>query len=376
MARIELPFLRVDRDRHGVTRYYFRRSGRSIRLRHPPGSDQFMAAYREALAETAPAEKAASGPQTQTLKWLGFRFRESGEFKRLDATSQRLKWNVLVACFDEPLAQGSNAKMGDCPLSVFGPQHVKVLRDRKADKLGASKNRLKHLGTLFSWAVANGEAKFNPVRDIKALKYASDGYYTWTVDEVRQFAECHPPGTKACLALALLFCTGQRRQDVVKFGPQHVRHGVLQYIPTKTLLRKVEPVIFKMPPELEQIISMSPIGTTTFLRTEYGLPFTDKGFSNWFKDRCKEAGLPHCSAHGLRKALATAAADSGASEHQLMALLGWSDAKMASRYTRRANRKRLADAASAGVSEARTAALFGPDCPTFGLDDCPTARIS
>jgi integrase len=80
----------------------------------------------------------------------------------------------------------------------------------------------------------------------------------------------------------------------------------------------------------------------TFLVTEFGAPFTDAGFGNWFRDRCNEAGLPRCTAHGLRKAGATIAAENGATEHQLMAIYGWESPKQAALYTRKANRKRLA----------------------------------
>jgi integrase len=47
------------------------------------------------------------------------------------------------------------------------------------------------------------------------------------------------------------------------------------------------------------------------------------------------------SAHGLRKAAATRAADNGATTHELMAIFGWVDIKEAEVYTRNANRKRL-----------------------------------
>ena len=65
-------------------------------------------------------------------------------------------------------------------------------------------------------------------------------------------------------------------------------------------------------------------------------------FGNWFRWRCNEAGLPHCSAHGLRKCGATIAANNGATEHQLMAIYGWENPKQAAHYTRKANRKKLA----------------------------------
>lgn len=83
----------------------------------------------------------------------------------------------------------------------------------------------------------------------------------------------------------------------------------------------------------------------TFLVTERGKPFMSNGFGYWFKDRCREASLPHCSAHGLRKAGATLAAENGATERQLMAMFGWRTSKMAEQYTRRADQKRLAGGA-------------------------------
>jgi integrase len=51
--------------------------------------------------------------------------------------------------------------------------------------------------------------------------------------------------------------------------------------------------------------------------TQYGRAFTVAGFGNRFRDRCHEAGLPHCTAHGLRKAGATIAAENGAIDRQL-----------------------------------------------------------
>jgi integrase len=54
---------------------------------------------------------------------------------------------------------------------------------------------------------------------------------------------------------------------------------------------------------------------------------------------------PDRSAHGLRKAAATRAAERGATVNELMSMFGWLDPKQAARYTRLANRKKLADRA-------------------------------
>jgi Phage integrase family len=86
-------------------------------------------------------------------------------------------------------------------------------------------------------------------------------------------------------------------------------------------------------------------GELAFLVNDLGRPFTDAGFGNKFREWCNQAGLHHCTAHGLRKAGATIAANNGATAHQLMAIFGWDTLKMAEAYTRAADQERLAEAA-------------------------------
>jgi integrase len=95
-------------------------------------------------------------------------------------------------------------------------------------------------------------------------------------------------------------------------------------------------------PLLWDIIQASPAGAETFLQTEYGKPFSDKGFGNWMRARCDEAGLRRCTAHGVRKIGATILAERGATEHQLMSIFDWSTPAQAATYTREANRRRMA----------------------------------
>jgi integrase len=83
-----------------------------------------------------------------------------------------------------------------------------------------------------------------------------------------------------------------------------------------------------------------------FLTTRQNKPFTAAGFGGWFRDRCDDAGLPHCSAHGLRKAAAARMADLGVTTSELMAFFGWKSISQAELYTRAANRKHNARAAA------------------------------
>ena len=93
-------------------------------------------------------------------------------------------------------------------------------------------------------------------------------------------------------------------------------------------------------------IDATPTGHLVYLVTAFGKPHSVKAFGNWFKRRCREAGVDaDLSAHGLRKLGAQRCAEAGATEHQLMALFGWTSTKQAALYTRNASRAKLEAAA-------------------------------
>ena len=222
---------------------------------------------------------------------------------------------------------------------------VEVLRDRKLKTPEAANMRVKAMRQVFKWAVAKGHAPINPAREVPYLKSASEGFHTWTLDEIQQFEEHHSIGTKARLAFALLLYTGQRRSDVIRFGKQHAKRGVLTFTQHKGRNRKPHKLTLPILPVLQKIIDASPCGDMTFLVNEFGRPFTDAGFGNKFRDWCDQAYLPQCSAHGLRKAGAVIAANNGATARQLMAIFGWDTIKQAEHYTRKADQTKLAQGA-------------------------------
>src|SRR6516164_234430 len=338
-----------DRDRHGNDRLYVRRHRRKIRIREKPGTEAFARSYADALQvlDRGLVDRAVlKGAPAGTLGWLAACYFASVEFRRLDPKSQSTRRGIIEECLREPRKPGSTDLMRDCPMSVLSASHVKMLRDRKAAKPAAANNRRKYLSSMFGWAVERDLLRFNPAREVRKVGYATAGFHTWTIDEVRQFEARHPIGNKARLALALLLYLGVRRGDVVSLGRQHVKDGWLRFIPKKTSYRRRRMSEKPVLPVLADIIAKSPTGDLTYLVTAYDKPFTAAGFGGWFRERCNEAGLSHCSAHGLRKAGATIAAENGATDRQLMALFDWETANQATTYTAAANRKRLAGEAA------------------------------
>jgi len=344
--RVDFPYLMEDTDRHGNVRLYVRRYGSKIRITEPKGSPDFARAYSAALdsLETKTGHKVAGHRQAApkgTLGWLAAQYFASQRFQALDAKSQTTRRLVIEGCLREPRAKGSSSLMSACPINKVTDGAVMMLMDRKAEHPGAANNRKKYISAMFGWAVKAKHMPANPARDAERVSYASGGFHTWTVDEVRQFQERHPVGTKARLALSLLLYVGVRRGDVVQLGRQHVKDGWLRFVPSKTRYKRLTVSEKPILPVLANVINASPVGDLTFLVTGYGRPFTAAGFGNWFRDRCNEAGLPQCTAHGLRKAGATLAAENGATERELMAMFDWSTSAQANVYTAAANRKRL-----------------------------------
>lgn len=342
---IRLKHILQDRDRHGNRRVYVRIKGKGqIRLRQQPDTPEFLDEYKAALealhargqAETAVGKPPAPG----SLAALCKAYYSSAEFKALDATTRKRRRSLLESIC---LSTVGDVKRGALPYRLMESRHVRAIRDEHAELPDAANNRLKALRRVFAWAVEAEYMDRNPARDVPALQPTNpDGFHTWSMEEVQQYEERHPFGTKAYLALALLLYTGVRRSDAVRFGRQMERDGWLHWTEFKGRRKTRKDRQIPVLPPLRAAIDACPSGHMTYLVTEYGKAFTANGFGNWFKKRCREAGLDHCSAHGLRKAGATFAAENGATEHELMAIYGWESTKQAAVYTRKANRKKLA----------------------------------
>src|SRR6185437_8323533 len=207
-----------DIDRHGNVRVYFRAKGQpKIRLRGLAWSPEFMAGYAAAKQSRAPTNwrRGVNEVKPNTWRWLCTKYFTS--FEKPPTDYQIVLKQRLEATFDEPTKRGSNLYFGDMPLSMFGRKAVRTLRDRKKDTPEGANNRLKAIRNVFTWANDEfDDFKYgNPGRSVEKLHRPTDGYYTWTKEDVLKFQSVHPSGSKARLALALgLWAGGPRKIDL------------------------------------------------------------------------------------------------------------------------------------------------------------------
>jgi integrase len=352
-----LQFVNEFRDRHGKVRRYLRRpSCKAVPLPGLPGSAEFMAAYQAALAGmTAPqkqigeARTVAGTVQALVAAYLDCSPGSTSPFKTRAAETQRTRRNILEN-FRE--AHGDKriyrTETNGRRIMLLTREHVQRIVNEKAGTPFAQRNLLNTLHAMFKWALPEGRVPDDPTLGVTRQQIKSTGYRTWSEGDIDQYKRRHRLGTMARLAIELLLTTAARRGDVVKFGPQHVEGGTITFEQHKKDGAEDALVIIPLHPDFCAALAAMPPSnvvslTPTFLTTSFGKPFAVAGFGNWFRDRCNEAGLPNgTSAHGLRKATARRLADLGCTAHQIAAVTGHATLAEVQRYTKAADRKRLA----------------------------------
>lgn len=297
----------------------------------PFGSTDFEAAYEAALEQVKVPKTRA---KTDTIGWLIEQFLSSVRYKN----SSPIRKETLRYQFDWLREQA-----GDLPFARMKVRHVEALMAKKKGASAANSVK-KNLSMLYNFAAKKHDYEgINPAKLADRLRERGDGYHTWTEAEVERFLARHGPGTKARLAILIALNTGMARQDLCVSNRDmlHRKKGKdrIEYARGKTGVGADLPVI----PELAEELARLPPEQHSFLpKSNLREPYKVTSFGNWFRDRCREAGVPG-SIHGLRKAGATRLADAGASDREIASFLAHTDTTQASVYTKKANRSKLAD---------------------------------
>lgn len=339
MPRPRPPHLHRESTRHGTMVWYVRiGKGPRTRIKAAYGSPEFDEAYRAALAGEAPlpADKAGKG----TLQWLVTLYRQSSAWRDLAPATRKHRENflrhILKAAGTEPVSRIDRAAI------IRG-------RDRRAEKPHQARHFVTTLRGLFTWAHDADLVRTNPTVGVTIKKPRSNGFPVWTDEEIARFERRWPRGTRERVMFDIFLYTGLRRGDAARLGRQHVRDGIITLDTEKTGVRVTLPILR----QLQTTLDAGPTGDLAFIAASNGHPLTKESLGNLFAEACRAAGVRK-SAHGLRKAAATNAANHGATVAQLEAIFGWEGGRMASLYTRSANRKMLAESAMQMLSRIET----------------------
>lgn len=336
----------VDPDRHGKLRARFRKAGRApVYMKHLPDEKGFKEEYQALLTGLPPIVIRTAKPGS--VADLASRYYASGDFKGRGTADTQGRRKYLIESFREPFA--------DDLVSDFAFEHIEtILLDRTTKRWDEERKRMmggqvaatklrKELRRLFAYAKKLKWIDANPVEEATSIGKAKlTGFHTWSEDEIARYKARHPLGTRARLALEIMLWTGQRRGDARLFGPAHIVRGKINFVAAKNQADLWLPVA----PDLRRAIdSMESIGLRSFLVTQTGSTFTKDGFGNKMREWCDQAGLPQCSAHGLRKAIGRRMAQSQATQLEIKAVGGWKGDTEVAIYTAAAEQEGLASEA-------------------------------
>lgn len=342
MARKWLPEnVTRYKDRHDKWRYRFRKTGLpTYHFRNPPGTEGFREEYQRALS-AVPADKAPRfAPFTYDA--LIASFYETPKWVKM-ADSSKKTYRGIIETF-----RAKNGAKDVRRVATASIDNLLAKRAAETEKSAAAANLRKVLNRLHRHAIKLGWRTDNPVTASDTIEQRGNGFHTWTDNEIAAFEAQWPLGTRQRLAMALLLYTALRRSDMIRLGRQHRQGDRFKLYHGKNKSETDIPIM----PELAEALDALPGEHLTYLVTERGHPYSSgNSFYNWFHRACVKAGIPHCSPHGLRKAMSRLLAESGATTLQGRAVTGHKTDREFARYAEKANKAGMADEAMANLGK-------------------------
>jgi integrase len=341
MPRPRLPHLHKETNRHGTVVWYVRLGkGPRIRIKAAFGTPEFDTAYQAAIKGERPRPK---GVASGTLSWLFDLYRQTTAWTDLAASTRYKREKIMMRVL---------ATAGHEQVTAITETAIIDGRERRAKTPASAQAFIDTMHGLFKWATKMKLAKVDPTIGVKVETKPKrrGGYPPWTNDDMTKFETRWPRGTRERVMFDILAYTGLRIGDVSVLGRQHVRNNTISIVTEKTGMKVAIPMLA----QLKATIDAGPTGDLAYIVSRRGKPFNKGALGAAFVEAAKQAGVHGKSAHGLRKAAATRAAENGATERELEAIFGWTGGRMATLYTASANRTRLAAGAVDKLDRAET----------------------
>lgn len=343
------PNVRPVTDRHGKTRYRFRRKGwASAYLPGEPGTALFHAAYAQILADGPTGPIAVSTTRKVTPRSLDdafARLKQSVRWKRQKPTTQHVYGKMIERFLDRVSKSGN--RYGERPCAAVTVAWLENILGSMEATPAAANNLRKSLRRLMGQAVKLGWRKDNPVEFTDPFKEGA-GYHTWTEEEIARFREYHQLGTMARLVLELALNSAARRCNVAAITRDDIQGD---RIAIKHAKGSEETSVPMLPTTKAALKALPAQPIKHLVTTSFGKPFSVAGLGNKMREWCNDAGLAHCSLHGLRKATSRRVAEAGGTDAEGQAVTGHKKAETFVRYRAKANRVALADRAMSNLSE-------------------------
>jgi integrase len=313
----------------------------------PKDSPAFLLAYAEALNAARPA-KLGTNPSRGTIAHAIQQYQQTAQVKSLKAGSRKRRLRDLSSIVE---------KAGSGLLCDLQAKHI--LADIANETPHMAQKRFLTWRLFLRWAMKEALLiNSDPSANIEPrVVPKTDGHATWTLDDIHRYREYWKIGTRERLTFELLYWTAARLGDASRLRASMIdKDGWLCFRQEKTGDEVYIPVHRKLPAfargfendlqMLLQCLQTEAASAETWIATLKGTHRDRSALSNWFSQSAIKVGVVK-TAHGLRKARATALAEAGATAHQIAAWTGHRTLVEVQRYASAANKRRLlSDAAT------------------------------
>jgi hypothetical protein len=168
--------------------HYFRRHGLRVPLPGLPGSTEFNEAYAQALDEApAPAVIGASRTIPGSVNAMIVGYLGSAAFHHLAPSSQAQYGRIF---------ENMRREHGDKSIAKLERRHVVTMLNAKAATPIGARDFLRCLRLLIAYGIGIGIRADDPTLGLRVKLPKSDGYRTWTEDDIAAVEAAYPIGSK------------------------------------------------------------------------------------------------------------------------------------------------------------------------------------
>lgn len=373
------PGLKEDYTAAGTRRWRVRAEGNRNKLtklpmgpREPGFNEHYAAARRGEKLATGKPVRAKTGTLDALCEAFSVWMTEQVEYGQVSPSTlsgRRTGMNHARNTLD---LDGDRMGSLDADLPEEAFVHI---QDGFGGRTGAADTCIKALRAAYKWGAKRGYPKQCAVFNVERVHKEGGGATPWEASDIKQYLEKHGPGSMARLWFCMAYATHCRISDSPTMGPcNETFHEGVRFIEWQPKKKGSAFVSIPMDDVLCDELKHHE-ARETYLVTERGTPFASSGsLDNRVRKWIIDAGLfgliedtngvankkATRSQHGIRKGVAELMAESGATEFEIMASFGWTEAKTAAVYTKKFDRRSSAISASKRMSEKALSSVVGP----------------
>jgi integrase len=295
----------------GERKKYFYAWKGGPRIDAEPGTPDFIQKYGEATKRK---------PSGANMSWLIDYFKDTDEFKTLDATSKRAYKRYLDLI---------EAKFGTMPTAAVEDKRArgefKTFRGTFAEKPRTADYIWQTIARVLSVNKDHGNIAVNVCERGGRLYDADRSDIIWQAEDIREFCSVASVELQAALLLALW--TGQREGNLLRLSWKNYDGAYIRLRQTKARGGKGRRVTIPVGAPLKLALDAAlkqKRSSVTILTNSRGLPWTEDGFRTSWGKAFDKTTLGDLHFHDLRGTAVTRLALSGCTVPEIAAITGHS----------------------------------------------------